>query len=256
MRTLQGFALALLFAPSQLWATPFDVTYTFTGSPGNQVSEAVDGNPTGALFSDITRGPGIVPAAGVDSMNSTAWTTGSSIDPSDYYEWTITPLVGFAIDLIEYHSTHLRGEIGPRTFEVRNSLDGFGAFRLKVATNGEQTIIGGGTQTDSGMWDVADLTAPVTFRIYAFDAEDASGEFRLGVGEDADPLENKLFMTVDITEKVWEVPEPATLVLFGTGAAGFMAKRRPGRQKAPARTETATVTGRRRRAACASRQRR
>jgi PEP-CTERM motif len=33
-------------------------------------------------------------------------------------------------------------------------------------------------------------------------------------------------MTVDITETATVVPEPATLVLFGTGAAGFIAKRR------------------------------
>ena len=102
MRTLKLFALALLLAPAQLWATPFNVTYTFTGSPGNQVGEAVDSNPVGALFSDITRGSGIVPASGVDSMNSSGWTTGSSLDPNDYYEWTITPLAGFALDLTEF----------------------------------------------------------------------------------------------------------------------------------------------------------
>ena len=209
MRTLPVFALTLLLAPSPLWATPFNVTYTFTGSPGNQVSEAVDSNPIGALFSDITRGSGIAPASGVDSMNSSGWTTGSSLDPDDYYEWTITPLAGFELDLTEFFVIFQRSETGPRSLDVRNSLDGFGAFRL-LATVGDDTAnhgVGAGNGT-TAMWEVDDITAPVTFRIYGYDAEDASGELRLGIkaGEEADSLPSHLFMTVDITEAPTEEP--------------------------------------------------
>ena len=182
MRTLQILAFALLFAPSQLWATPFNVTYTFTGSPGNQVSEAVDANPIGALFSDLTRGPGIVPAAGVDSMNSSGWTTGSSLDPE-----RLLRVDHHAACRFRARSHRIRYQLpalGNRTAQRRRAEQPrcFGAFRFLVTVGDDTANHGAGVGPSVvGIWDVDDITTPVTFRIYGYDAEGASGELRLGV---------------------------------------------------------------------------
>jgi len=112
------------------FALPFTATHTFTGSPGNQASEPVDINPLGATLSDITRGPGVNANAGMHSINSNDWTTGATPDlPNDYYEFTITPLAGYELDVTDFPFTSRRSGTGPPNVEVRSSLETIGTIR-------------------------------------------------------------------------------------------------------------------------------
>jgi PKD repeat protein len=122
-----------------------------------------------------------------------------SINTAKYYEFTVTPRPGSAMTLTELKFRAGRAASGPRAFAVRSSLNNFAnnivasvapanpnlviltnpnptntfffAADTAIAVNGAKVTLGGTT--------FSALTSPVTFRIYAFNAEDAAGAFSI-----------------------------------------------------------------------------
>jgi hypothetical protein len=65
----------------------------------------------------------------MNSINSRSWTTGAVPDLlHDYYEWTITPDPGFALDVTGFAVTFRSSATGPDEWQLRTSVDSFAAL--------------------------------------------------------------------------------------------------------------------------------
>jgi hypothetical protein len=212
---------AALFLPAISLASSFTVIYTFTGSLGSQASEPADSQPVGALFADITRGAGLTPNAGADSINSVGFTTGG-LDPTEYYQFIATPDASYAMDLTSLEFSERRSATGIHAFEIRSSLDGFTASLYTFAvpddtlTRRHNVALGAAFQ---------DLMSAVTFRVYGYLAEAGTGSWRLGIaggGDNPQGFAANFVVSGDLTQ----VPEPATLLWIGAGLSALRLRRR------------------------------
>ena len=153
------------------------VRYDFTGSTGDQISEAPDQTIAGVVAGNLGRGPGVTAASGADSINSSAWTTGGG-DNTDYYGFTLTPNSDTTLTLTRLSFAERRSNTGIRNFDVRSSLDSFAS-----AIAGTFTTVPDDSNTRQQSFTLspafANLTVAVTFRIWGYASEAGSGTWRL-----------------------------------------------------------------------------
>ncbi len=173
-------------------------------------SGTVDPSPLDTLFNELN----VVPfkAVGV-SINPTRdsvfsysdWPLGAinnetnysaltgTINQSKYYEVTVSPRLAYSMTLKGFSFAVNRSNKGPRTFAIRSSMDGFAAnltasvapTNTNVSVQSNQTFFYnndtilteyGNLITVSGA-QYTNRDIPVTFRIYAWNAEDQTGSF-------------------------------------------------------------------------------
>lgn len=149
-------------------------------------------NPNAAKRFSFTNWP-VGATAGVDLFSSLT----GSINTSEYYEVTVTPVSGFTMTLSTISFTVERSGTGIRTYSVRSNADAYGAnlpasiapsnTNLSVQTgdiffwnldansgSGQK----GSTVTLSGT-DFTNSTSAKTFRFYAWNAEGTGGTFSI-----------------------------------------------------------------------------
>lgn len=167
--------LTLLVLLYSLTGSAQVATYTFTNAdPGNQTAKAVTSKDANITASDITRGTGTTAVAATGSINASGWVS-TTQDANDYYEFTLTPVAGYQLNLVATAISVRRSGSGPINYLVAYSVGG-----------GSETPITSGTIAAATTTDVAinaslsiSTTQPIRFRIYAWGASSSVGTFRL-----------------------------------------------------------------------------
>lgn len=157
-------------------------SFTAVGTPAN---------PNAALRFSYTSWP-TGATTGIDVYDSLH----GSIDTAQYYEVTVTPGSGYTIDLTSITFSVQRSPSGIRTYAVRSSVDNYAnnltAIIVPANTNLSFQVgnvfywnfdaissnQNGSTVTLGGP-DYTNVSTPVTFRFYGWNAEAGSGTFSI-----------------------------------------------------------------------------
>lgn len=122
--------------------------------------------------SGISRGLGLnlLATSPSDRYAAREWGT-TTLDPDDYFEFTITPNSGYEIEFVSFEYIGQASPQGPNSFAFRSSLDGF------------STDIGspyvGGTSIDLSSSLYQNITNSITFRFYGWGSTSTNGTFSI-----------------------------------------------------------------------------
>lgn len=187
------------------------VTFGFSGAAGNEATFNADAQPANATVSAMSRGSGIGTNTTAGWFVASAWTTSTSLDANDYFEFTITPSSGYQLSLTSLTLDERRSLTGIRSWAVRSSSNNFGSDlgNFSVPDN-DLTRTGQSTSLNS----LTDITTALTFRIYGYSSEAGGGTWRID--------------NVTLNGSISAIPEPSTYaVIFGIVAlAGAIIQRR------------------------------
>jgi len=152
------------------------VLFTFDGAVGTEVTQTpVSVNPL--LMSPVTfaRGSGVSPSAASMAFGSNGWNTTAAIDLSDYVTFTLAPAASHTLTLQSLKFDLQRSGSGPDSWAVRSSLDN---YATDVTTGALATASSFVSFTVPLGAAFANLTTPVTFRIYGYHAGGGAGTLR------------------------------------------------------------------------------
>lgn len=166
------FSFALIFnakAQTQLGI------YQFTGlGLCPNTSNTVTSQPANATFSAFT-GVGVTCATSLlgNDYSAKGWNTSNTFDPTEYYQFTITPSSGYGLTLTSLTFTeYVDKNQNNNTWFLRSSIDN---YATDIATGSISTS----AQTPTVNLPAANFTATgaVTFRIYVTNQKDAPAIF-------------------------------------------------------------------------------
>lgn len=152
---------------------------------------------------NITRGSGVTATSASDAFSSSAWA--ATFDLNDYYQFVLTPDVGYTMNIDTFIFGYNRTATGPDEFELRSDLDGF----VAAIDSFSQTGTTGFTQSISlgALFD--NITSAITFRLYGYSSSSGAGTFRL-----QDPAAGNIRFEGTVSA----IPEPSTYAMLVLGA--------------------------------------
>ena len=144
------------------------VTYNFAGSTGTEITTAASTSAAGTTASAIKRSSSLAAASGANSMNSSNWPSGNSVDPTAYYTLSLTPPPGCRLDVTSLAIDLKASASGPSRASIATSADAFG-----VDTGASTSVPTTTPVAVSGESGVLEL------RVYGYSASSTSGTMRL-----------------------------------------------------------------------------
>ncbi|WP_338375878.1 choice-of-anchor D domain-containing protein [uncultured Flavobacterium sp.] len=120
--------------------------------------------------SGIGRGTGISGSNANNRYNASGWDN-TVFDVNDYFQFTLTPNTGFAINFTNFIYTSQASGTGPTNFVYRSSVDGFSS------NIGTALVTGTTISLTAGAYQ--NITTPITFRIYGWGASGSGGTFSI-----------------------------------------------------------------------------
>jgi hypothetical protein len=171
MKKTYFFSVLLFFACSSVMAqsifdNPITGTNPNTFNPYT-AGQTVDPNITA---SGIGRGTGIGSSNANNRYNANGWNS-ASLDLTDYFEFTLTPNTNRTISFVSFVYTSQANNASIANFAFRSSLDGY------TADIGTPTVSGATIDLSGPAFQ--NISAPVTFRFYAWGADQSSRTFSI-----------------------------------------------------------------------------
>jgi hypothetical protein len=151
-------------APVTIWSNPVTGTNPGLSNPYT-TGDVVVSNLTVSGIS-LT---GAVGTAANNRYNANTWSTGA-IDLAKYFQFTLTPDVGYEID---FNSFVYTGQVssGTPTLEMRSSLDGY------TASIGSPSVAGTTVSLTAGAYQ--NITSAITFRVYVYNIAGAGTTYSI-----------------------------------------------------------------------------
>ena len=187
------------------------ITFDFVGIAGSEISINSNTNDVNLNASTITRGSGISAAANFDRFNSENWTLNTSIDNTDYLEFSVSPLAGKMFSITNITVKCMRSGTGPLSFALRSSNDAYSTDIDAVVTIADLLTV----QTLSYNTSFTNLTSTLTFRLYGYNAEGTSGTWGPGDAGGNDILINGSTANIPVTDTDSQAEQPTIQVNSG-----------------------------------------
>lgn len=194
-------------------------SWDFAGFAGNEATAG--GNElTGMEDSVLSRGSGISALANTDSFSASGFqaaggSLASALTANNYYTFTLEASATYSFSVSSIDFNFSSSSDGPQSWALFSSVDGFAAIGDALIDWGHVGFDPNTqTATLSGVTELQNISGPIEFRVYGYEASGDGGSGRFeGTGN-------------DITVNGEVVPEPATMGLLGLGALALALRRK------------------------------
>lgn len=217
MKSLFVASMVAVMACSASAATV--ASWEFAGFAGNEAT-ASGSELAGMENSVLSRGSGISALANADSFSASGFqaaggSLASALAANNYYTFTLEASANYLFSVSSIDFNFSSSSDGPQSWALFSSVNGFADIGDALIDWGHVGFDPNAqTATLSGVTELQNISGPIEFRVYGYEASGDGGSGRLeGTGN-------------DITVNGEVVPEPATMGLLGLGALVLALRRK------------------------------